>query len=177
MASSASLLMRPPCYGVGDAMVTCRLVPIFASSRTRWSARGRGAAMPRAEGGLHRGSRRDPVLRQLRISPSPRQQMRSHPRPHLCRTYEKTCAPVSNSYARAATLQASSQCSRVTALVTLTQMSHAIAERLKRAMSLLSALQQAAARTRADRARVEAELFRGRYHLSSKNDDDLPLVR
>jgi hypothetical protein len=62
-------------------------------------------------------------------------------------------------------------------LVTLTQMSHAIAERLKRAMSLLSALQQAAARTRADRARVEAELFRGRYHLSSKNDDDLPLVR
>ena len=30
---------------------------------------------------------------------------------------------------------------------------------------------------RADRARIEAELFHGRYHLSSKNDDDLPLVR
>ena len=33
------------------------------------------------------------------------------------------------------------------------------------------------AQARADRARVEAELFQGRYHLSSKNDDDLPLVR
>jgi hypothetical protein len=43
--------------------------------------------------------------------------------------------------------------------------------------SLLSNLQDRVAQARADRARVEAELFRGRYHLSSKNDDDLPLVR
>ncbi len=43
--------------------------------------------------------------------------------------------------------------------------------------SLLSNLQRSVAQARADRARVEAELFHGRYHLSSKNDDDLPLVR
>jgi hypothetical protein len=33
------------------------------------------------------------------------------------------------------------------------------------------------AQARADRTRIEAELFHGRCHLSSKNDDDLPLVR
>jgi hypothetical protein len=32
------------------------------------------------------------------------------------------------------------------------------------------------AHQRAERARIEAELFEGRYHLSSKNDDDLPLT-
>ena len=45
------------------------------------------------------------------------------------------------------------------------------------AASLLSNLQRSVAHARADRARVEAELFHGRCHLSSKNDDDLPLVR
>jgi hypothetical protein len=53
----------------------------------------------------------------------------------------------------------------------------AIARTLARAASLLSNLQRRVAQARADRARVEAELFHGRYHLSSKNDDDLPLVR
>jgi hypothetical protein len=62
-------------------------------------------------------------------------------------------------------------------MVTRIEMSRAIGEGLRRAMSSLSKLQQAAAHTRADRARIETELFRGRYHLSSKNDDDLPLVR
>jgi hypothetical protein len=52
-----------------------------------------------------------------------------------------------------------------------------IARTLAGAASLLSRLQQSVARARSDRARVEAELFHGRYHLSSKNDDDLPLVR
>ena len=52
-----------------------------------------------------------------------------------------------------------------------------IAMTLARAASLLSHLERTVAQARADRARVEAELFRGRYHLSSKNDDDLPLVR
>ena len=53
----------------------------------------------------------------------------------------------------------------------------AIVRTLAGAGSLLSNLQERVAQARADRARVEAELFRGRYHLSSKNDDDLPLVR
>jgi hypothetical protein len=30
---------------------------------------------------------------------------------------------------------------------------------------------------RASRAKLEAELFRGRHHVSSKNDDDLRIVR
>jgi hypothetical protein len=51
------------------------------------------------------------------------------------------------------------------------------ASMLARAASLLSRVQQSVAQARAERARIEAELFHGRYHLSSKNDDDLPLVR
>jgi hypothetical protein len=38
-------------------------------------------------------------------------------------------------------------------------------------------LQRSVAQARADRARIETELFHGCHHLSSKNDDDLPLVR
>jgi hypothetical protein len=30
---------------------------------------------------------------------------------------------------------------------------------------------------RENRRKLEAELFRNRYHLSSKNDNDLPIVR
>lgn len=52
----------------------------------------------------------------------------------------------------------------------------AVANTLMKAASLLSRVQQSVAQARADRARIEAELFHGRYHLSSKNDDDLPLV-
>jgi hypothetical protein len=53
----------------------------------------------------------------------------------------------------------------------------AVAGTLMKAASLLSSVQRSMAQARADRARVEADLFHGRYHLSSKNDDDLPLVR
>jgi hypothetical protein len=52
----------------------------------------------------------------------------------------------------------------------------AIANGLMKAASVLSRVQRSVAQARADRARIEAELFHGRYHLSSKNDDDLPLV-
>jgi hypothetical protein len=62
-------------------------------------------------------------------------------------------------------------------LVLINTISAAIGRTLARAASLLSNLQRTVAQARADRARVEAELFRGRYHLSSKNDDDLPLAR
>jgi hypothetical protein len=61
-------------------------------------------------------------------------------------------------------------------IVLINTISVAIARTLARAASLMTRLQQSVAQARADRARVEAELFHGRYHLSSKNDDDLPLV-
>jgi hypothetical protein len=62
-------------------------------------------------------------------------------------------------------------------IVLINTISVAIARALAEAASVLLRLQRSVARARADRARVEAELFHGRYHLSSKNDDDLPLVR
>jgi hypothetical protein len=62
-------------------------------------------------------------------------------------------------------------------LVLINTVSVAIGRTLARAASLLVRLQRSVTQARADRARVEAELFHGRYHLSSKNDDDLPLVR
>ena len=62
-------------------------------------------------------------------------------------------------------------------LVLINRISVAIARTLAKAASLISDLQRSVTQARADRARVEAELFHGRYHLSSKNDDDLPLVR
>ena len=62
-------------------------------------------------------------------------------------------------------------------LVLINTISVAIGRAVASAASLLSHLPSTVAQARADRARVEAELFQGRYHLSSKNDDDLPLVR
>jgi hypothetical protein len=62
-------------------------------------------------------------------------------------------------------------------LTLVNTISLAVANTLMKAAALLSQLRRSVAQARADRARVEAELFHGRYHLSSKNDDDLPLVR
>jgi hypothetical protein len=61
-------------------------------------------------------------------------------------------------------------------LTLVNTISLAVANTLMKAAALLSQLRRSVAQARADRARVEAELFHGRYHLSSKNDDDLPLV-
>jgi hypothetical protein len=52
----------------------------------------------------------------------------------------------------------------------------AIGRALAKAGSLLLRLQERVAQARAERTRIEFELFHGCYHLSSKNDDDLPLV-
>jgi hypothetical protein len=62
-------------------------------------------------------------------------------------------------------------------LVLINTVAVAIARTLTGVASLLSRLRRSVAQARADRARIEAELFHGRYHLSSKNDDDQPLVR
>jgi hypothetical protein len=62
-------------------------------------------------------------------------------------------------------------------LILINTISLATARALAGAVSFLCRLQRSVAQARADRARSEAELFHGHYHLSSKNDDDLPLVR
>jgi hypothetical protein len=94
----------------------------------------------------------------------------------LFRAYENDPGSLSNSYAVTGTFAASRN--EATPMFSLL---HAISLRtaalLARAASVLSRVQQAVAQARADRARIEAELFHGRYHLSSKNDDDLPPFR
>ena len=45
------------------------------------------------------------------------------------------------------------------------------------AIALFSILRNSFVEARQARTTLEAELFQGRYHLSSKNDDDLPIVR
>jgi hypothetical protein len=62
-------------------------------------------------------------------------------------------------------------------LVLINTISIAIARGLTGAASFLFRLQRSVAQARGDRARIEDELFHGHYHLSSKNDDDLPLAR
>jgi uncharacterized protein YqgV (UPF0045/DUF77 family) len=52
-----------------------------------------------------------------------------------------------------------------------------IAGALARAIDLLSRLHETMIEVRTQRAILEAELFHGRYRLSSKNDDDLPIIR
>ena len=43
--------------------------------------------------------------------------------------------------------------------------------------NLVAHVRDAFVEARLARIKLEAELFRGRYHRSSKNDDDLPIVR
>ena len=46
-----------------------------------------------------------------------------------------------------------------------------------KALTLFSLLHESFVEARRARTMLEAELFRGQYRLSSKNDDDLPIVR
>jgi len=46
-----------------------------------------------------------------------------------------------------------------------------------RTLDRFAQLHQTMIEVRASRAKLEAEPFRGRYHVSSKNDDDLRIVR
>jgi hypothetical protein len=45
------------------------------------------------------------------------------------------------------------------------------------ALDLVSHMRKAITEVREQRRKLEAELFRNRYRISSKNDDDLPIVR
>ncbi len=45
------------------------------------------------------------------------------------------------------------------------------------ALGLLARLRDVMAEGRENRRKLETELFRNRYHHTSKNDDDLPIVR
>jgi hypothetical protein len=51
-----------------------------------------------------------------------------------------------------------------------------IASAFARGLRLLSRLHETIVEARTQRAILEAELFHGRYRLSSKNDDDLPII-
>ena len=51
-----------------------------------------------------------------------------------------------------------------------------IARAFTRGFHLLSRLHETIIEVRTQRAILEAELFHGRYRLSSKNDDDLPII-
>ena len=46
-----------------------------------------------------------------------------------------------------------------------------------RAVDLFALLRETMAQARENRRKLEADLFRNRYHLSSKNDDDFPIIR
>jgi uncharacterized protein YqgV (UPF0045/DUF77 family) len=52
-----------------------------------------------------------------------------------------------------------------------------IAGAFARGLHLVSRLHETMIEVRTQRAILEAELFHGRYRLSSKNDDDLPIIR
>jgi hypothetical protein len=94
----------------------------------------------------------------------------------LFRTYENGAGPVSNSYAPVSILSAvfAGELQMLTLVHTI---SLAIANTSMKVASLLAGVRRSVAQARADRVRIEDELFHGHYHLSSKNDDDLPLVR
>jgi hypothetical protein len=47
---------------------------------------------------------------------------------------------------------------------------------LAKALDHLARLREVIVEVRESRRKIEAELFRNRYHHSSKNDDDLPIV-
>jgi hypothetical protein len=51
-----------------------------------------------------------------------------------------------------------------------------IARILNRGKYLVSQFTAVLAEARIHRARLEAEIYRGRYRLRTKNDDDLPIV-
>jgi hypothetical protein len=46
-----------------------------------------------------------------------------------------------------------------------------------RTLELFTHLRDAIMEAREHPRKLESELFRDRYHISSKNDDDLPIVR
>jgi hypothetical protein len=109
----------------------------------------------------------------------------------LGRTYECVPASLSNSYALAVTLRAvrmmhaadvdeTAYCNMAKGTVRGTQMVPIIPifhQVIVRASDLFSLLHETITEVRENRRKLEAELFHNRYRISSKNDDDLPIVR
>ena len=54
---------------------------------------------------------------------------------------------------------------------------HLAKRSVARAVDLFTQLREAIVEARETQRRFEAELSRNRYHVSSKSDDDLPVVR
>ncbi len=63
-------------------------------------------------------------------------------------------------------------------MIAFVSASHRLMHRtVARGLALLARLREMVAEVRENRRKLEIELFRNRYHISSKNDDDLPIVR
>jgi hypothetical protein len=62
-------------------------------------------------------------------------------------------------------------------LAVLTAIAATASKTLARIRSLVLQSLAAIAEARIHQARIEAELYRNRYRLRSKNDDDLPIAR
>jgi hypothetical protein len=52
-----------------------------------------------------------------------------------------------------------------------------VSRTVAKALDLVSSLRDVVVEVRENRRTIERELFSNRYHHSSKNDDDLPIVR
>ena len=52
-----------------------------------------------------------------------------------------------------------------------------VSRTVAKALDLLARLYDVVVEVRENRRKLETVLFRNRYHHSSKNDDDLPIVR
>jgi len=63
------------------------------------------------------------------------------------------------------------------AAATLAATGNLLRHAINRGIKLLGHMIDAVAEARMHKAAIEAELYRNRYRHSSKNDDDLPIVR
>ena len=61
--------------------------------------------------------------------------------------------------------------------VTTGAFTNLFAKMIRKVTLLIRHFLEALAETRKQRALIEAGLYRGRYRITSKNDDDLPIVR
>jgi hypothetical protein len=68
--------------------------------------------------------------------------------------------------------------SESTQMIALVHASQRLANRaVASALDLFARLHEMIVEVRENRRKLEADLFHNRYHISSKNDDDVPIVR
>ena len=74
-------------------------------------------------------------------------------------------------------LAATDRAERASVALAITAIVSPVRKAIMRGARLLMHAAQAVAEARIQRTAIEAELYRNRYKHSSKNDDDLPIVR